>query len=65
MSFSANPPLCCYVHREKKLKSSEEKASEFRVQLEKFLSDPSRQSLDFPASLNSHDRMVIHEVSFT
>ncbi|XP_035827063.1 DNA-binding protein SMUBP-2 isoform X2 [Aplysia californica] len=49
--------------KEKTLKSSEEKAVEFRKQLEQFLADPGQTTLHFPASLNSHDRMVVHEVS--
>lgn len=45
------------------LVSKEEKAIQFRQQLAAFLSDTAKTVLDFPASLNSHDRMVVHEVA--
>merc|ERR1719239_1529578 len=48
---------------EKKLKTSEEKAAEFKVQLEAFKSNADKSELRFPSSLNSHDRMVVHEVA--
>ncbi|GFS16911.1 DNA-binding protein SMUBP-2 [Elysia marginata] len=43
--------------------TKEEKAKQFRQQLAAFLSDTSKTVLDFPSSLNSHDRMVVHEVA--
>ncbi|CAL1546219.1 unnamed protein product [Lymnaea stagnalis] len=49
--------------REKPLQSKEEKLAMYKLDLEKFISDASLSTLDFPASLNSHDRMVIHEVA--
>ena len=42
----------------------EEKAEKFRQQLKAFLNDPVKTEYEFSASLNSHDRMVVHEVKF-
>ncbi|KAH9507926.1 DNA-binding protein SMUBP-2 [Bulinus truncatus] len=45
------------------LQSKEEKFSLYKEQLDKFIADPAQDTLDFPSTLNSHDRMVIHEVA--
>ena len=37
--------------------------AEIRQQVETYLRDPSREELQFPPSLNSHDRMLVHQIS--
>ncbi|XP_059153320.1 DNA-binding protein SMUBP-2-like [Physella acuta] len=49
--------------REQPLQTKEEKMLLYQKELEKFVSDTGQSVLDFPATLNSHDRMVIHEVA--
>lgn len=44
------------------LQSKEEKLIVYRKQLEAFKDDSTQSVLDFPVTLTSHDRMVIHEV---
>ncbi|XP_050417004.1 DNA-binding protein SMUBP-2 [Patella vulgata] len=39
------------------------KEEEFRIKLEKFNSDKTRSVLSFPSNLNSHDRLLIHQIS--
>ncbi|XP_046352610.1 DNA-binding protein SMUBP-2-like [Haliotis rufescens] len=41
----------------------EEKEAEYVKYLEDFLANPDQTYLDFPASLNSHDRLVVHQLS--
>ena len=37
--------------------------AEIREQVETYLRDPSQEELQFPPSLNSHDRMLVHQIS--
>ncbi|XP_067663777.1 DNA-binding protein SMUBP-2-like [Haliotis asinina] len=41
----------------------EEKEAEFVKYLEDFIANPDQTYLDFPASLNSHDRLIVHQLS--
>lgn len=40
-----------------------EKIKEFQEYLDKFAQEPSSEELEFPSTLNSHDRMLVHEVT--
>ncbi|XP_071392360.1 DNA-binding protein SMUBP-2 [Centroberyx affinis] len=37
--------------------------AEIREQVESFLKDPNRSELEFPSSFNSHDRLLVHQIS--
>ncbi len=50
----------CFICRQKK---DEEKEKSLQDQLVQFTLDESRESLEFPSTLNSHDRLLVHEVS--
>ncbi|CAL8356453.1 unnamed protein product [Lota lota] len=39
------------------------RSAEIREQVENYLRDPSQEELQFPPSLNSHDRMLVHRIS--
>ncbi|CAG2247330.1 IGHMBP2 [Mytilus edulis] len=39
------------------------KTQEYQEHLDKFVKDPSQEIMEFPASLNSYDRLIIHELS--
>uniref|UniRef100_A0A2C9JKU4 DNA helicase n=1 Tax=Biomphalaria glabrata TaxID=6526 RepID=A0A2C9JKU4_BIOGL len=51
-----------HVSSQHSLQSKEEKLIVYRKQLEAFNDDSTQSVLDFPVTLTSHDRMVIHEV---
>ncbi|XP_072291054.1 DNA-binding protein SMUBP-2 [Eucyclogobius newberryi] len=46
-----------------KTEQNEKTACEIRLQLETFKNDTNRNQLQFPASLNSHDRMLVHQIA--
>ncbi|KAK0042710.1 DNA-binding protein SMUBP-2 [Biomphalaria pfeifferi] len=52
-----------HVSSQHSLQSKEEKLIVYRKQLEAFKADSTQSVLDFPVTLTSHDRMVIHEVA--
>lgn len=39
------------------------KYTEIKEQIEHFLQDPNKTELQFPSSLNSHDRLLVHQIS--
>ncbi|CAC5358319.1 IGHMBP2 [Mytilus coruscus] len=39
------------------------KTQEYQEHLDKFVTDPCQEIMEFPASLNSYDRLIIHELS--
>ncbi|KAM4618985.1 DNA-binding protein SMUBP-2 [Polymixia lowei] len=39
------------------------KYNEIREKVESFLKDPTQTELQFPSSLNSHDRLLVHQIS--
>ncbi|CAN0424137.1 unnamed protein product [Lampetra fluviatilis] len=43
--------------------SSSSTLEELRKRVEGFVADPARNRLDFPATLNSHERMLVHQLA--
>ncbi|XP_078452956.1 DNA-binding protein SMUBP-2 isoform X2 [Lampetra planeri] len=43
--------------------SSSSTLEELRKRIEGFVADPARNRLDFPATLNSHERMLVHQLA--
>ncbi|XP_048774514.1 DNA-binding protein SMUBP-2-like [Ostrea edulis] len=48
---------------QKTQEETNEKIKEFQEYLDKFAQEPSSEELEFPSTLNSHDRMLVHELS--
>nr|XP_033784276.1 DNA-binding protein SMUBP-2 [Geotrypetes seraphini] len=51
------------LHKELKERDSKIRQSEFRVTLAEFLSDADKTEVDFPSSLNSHERLLVHQLA--
>lgn len=55
-----NVSIICRTEEE-----TNERIKEFQGYLDTFVQEPSSGELEFPSSLNSHDRMLVHEVQYT
>lgn len=53
-------PRTLTLEEEQKAQS---RLAEIREQVESYLRDPSQEELQFPPSLNSHDRLLVHQIS--
>lgn len=54
-----NVSIICRTEEE-----TNERIKEFQGYLDTFVQEPSSGELEFPSSLNSHDRMLVHEVQY-
>ncbi|KAJ3596215.1 hypothetical protein NHX12_002624 [Muraenolepis orangiensis] len=53
-------PRTVTLEEEEKTKETNK---EIRAQVENYLKDPSQEELQFPSSLNSHDRLLVHQIA--
>lgn len=53
----------CNIDKSTTAQQNEKRSSEIKEQLERFRKNQSQNQLQFPSSLNSHDRMLVHQIA--